>query len=228
MIKTSLLAAVGSLLAAAGMVLAEESLPLAPAPVGGTTPVESAVDENQVLRARIIELERQLSEAKHLVAAPADANPENKPAAAGMLATRDILSQPKDGYNLLLCTHFEAINTAIYKNVGFKLSEIAPISLVAKYYYGLALSPSVPAKDFASFVDYAKARPGNHQRRRNLARRAQCTGHFLLRGYGLNHVTIRKADIGGVAAGFGLDVQIGPVAWPGKHRGSTADHVMLI
>ena len=85
---------------------------------------------------------------------------ENKPAAAGMLATRDILSQAKDGYSLLLCTHFEAINTAVYKNVGFKLSEIAPVSLIVKYYYGLALSPFIPAQDFASFVTYAKARPG--------------------------------------------------------------------
>src|SRR5512134_2031465 len=32
---------------------------------------------------------------------------ENKPAAAGMLATRDVLAQPADGYNLLFCTHFE-------------------------------------------------------------------------------------------------------------------------
>lgn len=85
---------------------------------------------------------------------------ENKPAAAGMLATRDILSQPKDGYNLLLCTHFEAINTAVYKSVGFKLSEIAPISLIAKYYYGLALSAAIPAQDFQSFVKYAQAHPG--------------------------------------------------------------------
>src|SRR5215467_13810474 len=84
---------------------------------------------------------------------------ENKPAAAGMLATRDVLSQPKDGYNLLLCTHFDAINTAVYKDVGYKLSEIAPVSLIAKYYYGLALSPVIPAQDFASFIEYAKARP---------------------------------------------------------------------
>src|SRR5262252_620768 len=85
---------------------------------------------------------------------------ENKPAAAGMLATRDVLAQPKDGYNLLLCTHFDAINTAVYKDVGYKLSEIAPVSLIAKYYYGLALSPAIPAQDFASFVHYAEARPG--------------------------------------------------------------------
>src|SRR6202521_1227829 len=41
---------------------------------------------------------------------------ENKPAAAGMLATRDVLGQPRDGYNLLLCTHFESINTVVYRN----------------------------------------------------------------------------------------------------------------
>jgi len=85
---------------------------------------------------------------------------ENKPAAAGLIATRDILSQQRDGYNLLLCTHFEAINTVVYKDAGFKLSEIAPISLIAKYYYGLALSAHIPAQDFASFVQYAKTRPG--------------------------------------------------------------------
>ena len=41
---------------------------------------------------------------------------ENRPAAAGMLATREALAQPRDGYTLLLCTHFESINVAVYKN----------------------------------------------------------------------------------------------------------------
>jgi tripartite-type tricarboxylate transporter receptor subunit TctC len=85
---------------------------------------------------------------------------ENKPAAAGMLATREVVGLPKDGHTLLLCTHFEAINAAFYKNPGFRLDEIAPISLIAQYYYGLALSHAVPARDFASFVQYAKAHPG--------------------------------------------------------------------
>ena len=84
---------------------------------------------------------------------------ENKPAAAGMIATRDVLAQPRDGYTLLLCTHFEAINTAVYKNVQFKLDDLAPISLIAKYYYGLALANSIPATDFESFIQYAKAHP---------------------------------------------------------------------
>src|SRR6516165_2741624 len=46
---------------------------------------------------------------------------ENKPAAAGRVATREALAQPRDGYTLLLCTHFEAINTASYRDPGFKL-----------------------------------------------------------------------------------------------------------
>ena len=85
---------------------------------------------------------------------------ENKPAASGMVATRDVLSQPRDGYTLLLCTHFEAINTAAYKNVQFKLSDLAPISLIAKYYYGVALANTVPADTIETFVQYAKAHRG--------------------------------------------------------------------
>jgi tripartite-type tricarboxylate transporter receptor subunit TctC len=85
---------------------------------------------------------------------------ENKMGAAGMLATRDVLAQPADGYNLLLCTHFESINTVLYKNPGFKLDDVAPISMIARYYYGLALSNSIPANTFEEFLAYAKAHPG--------------------------------------------------------------------
>ena len=85
---------------------------------------------------------------------------ENKTGAAGMLATRDVLAQPADGYNLLLCTHFESINTVLYRNPGFKLADLAPISLIARYYYGLAVANSVSAESFEQFVQYAKAHPG--------------------------------------------------------------------
>jgi tripartite-type tricarboxylate transporter receptor subunit TctC len=85
---------------------------------------------------------------------------ENKTGAGGMLATRDVLAQEADGHTLLLCTHFESINIAAYRNPGYKLDDIAPISLVAKYYYALAMSPAVPANTFEEFVQYAKAHPG--------------------------------------------------------------------
>jgi tripartite-type tricarboxylate transporter receptor subunit TctC len=85
---------------------------------------------------------------------------ENKPAAGGIVATRDVLAQPRDGYTLLLCTHFDATNVAVYRNAGYQLGDIAPISLIAKYYYGLALANAVPADNFEAFVAYAKAHPG--------------------------------------------------------------------
>jgi tripartite-type tricarboxylate transporter receptor subunit TctC len=85
---------------------------------------------------------------------------ENKPAAAGMLATREALAQPKDGYTLLLCTHFESINIAVYKNPQYKLADLAPISLISKYFYGIGLANVVPADDLAGFIRYAKAHPG--------------------------------------------------------------------
>ncbi len=85
---------------------------------------------------------------------------ENKMGAAGMLATRDVLAQQPDGYNLLLCTHFESINTVLYKRPGFRLDDLAPISLIARYYYGLAVANVIPADNFDQFVRYAKAHPG--------------------------------------------------------------------
>jgi tripartite-type tricarboxylate transporter receptor subunit TctC len=58
---------------------------------------------------------------------------ENKTGAGGMLATRELLAQPRDGHTLLLCTHFEPINTAVYRNPQFRLADLAPISLTSKY-----------------------------------------------------------------------------------------------
>jgi len=85
---------------------------------------------------------------------------ENKPGAGGMIALNDVLAQPRDGYSLQLCTYFDAINTLLYKSVSYKLSDIAPITLISKYYYLMALAKSVPVDSFGEFVRYAKAHPG--------------------------------------------------------------------
>jgi tripartite-type tricarboxylate transporter receptor subunit TctC len=37
---------------------------------------------------------------------------------------------------------------------------LAPISLIAKYYYGLAVSNAISPTDIGSFIAYAKAHPG--------------------------------------------------------------------
>src|SRR5690349_20980447 len=73
---------------------------------------------------------------------------ENRPGAAGQIATQDVLSKPRDGYNLLLCTHFEAINAAVYKSVPYTLADIAPITQVSRYYYGVVAANDVPARNW--------------------------------------------------------------------------------
>lgn len=85
---------------------------------------------------------------------------ENKPGAGGMLALNEVLAQPRDGYSLLLCTYFDAMNTLLYKSVSYKLADLAPVALISKYYYLMALANSVPVKTFEEFVGYAKAHPG--------------------------------------------------------------------
>jgi len=86
---------------------------------------------------------------------------EDKPGAGGMIALDDMLAQPKDGYTLQLCTYFDAINTLLYKNVSYKLNDIAPITLVSKYYYLIGLAKSVPVDTFDQLVAYAKTHPGD-------------------------------------------------------------------
>jgi tripartite-type tricarboxylate transporter receptor subunit TctC len=85
---------------------------------------------------------------------------ENKAGAAGMLAARDVLSQPPDGHTLLLCSHFESLNTVFHKNAGFKLSDVAPVSLIVKYYYALSFANSLPPRTLAEFVAYGRSHPG--------------------------------------------------------------------
>lgn len=85
---------------------------------------------------------------------------ENRPGAGGMLALNEVLAQPRDGYSLLLCTYFDAMNPLLHKDVSYKLSDLAPVALISKYYYLMAAANAVPVETFDQFVGYAKAHPG--------------------------------------------------------------------
>jgi tripartite-type tricarboxylate transporter receptor subunit TctC len=85
---------------------------------------------------------------------------ENRAGASGQIATQDVLSKPRDGYTLLLCTHFESINLAIQKSVAYRMSDIAPISQISRYYYGVVVTNEIPAADWDAFIAYARANPG--------------------------------------------------------------------
>lgn len=85
---------------------------------------------------------------------------ENRPGAASMLAVQTLLQQERDGHTLLLCTHYDPINTVLYKNVKFKLDDFAPVSLLAQYHPMIAIAKALPVDTMKDFVAYAKANPG--------------------------------------------------------------------
>ena len=83
---------------------------------------------------------------------------ENKPGAAGRLALTDLLTRPKDGHTLHLCSHIVPNNTVVLKNPGYKLEDLTAITLVAKSYYALTVSNAVAANSLQEFIRYAKSR----------------------------------------------------------------------
>ena len=85
---------------------------------------------------------------------------ENKTGAAGMIALKDMLAQPRDGHTLLLCSYIDAINPLIFKKVDYQLSEIVPVSLVQKAYYAIAVPNALPVNSLKEFIAHAKANPG--------------------------------------------------------------------
>jgi tripartite-type tricarboxylate transporter receptor subunit TctC len=85
---------------------------------------------------------------------------ENRAGASGQIATNDVLSKPRDGYSLLLCTHFESINAAVQRSIAYKLADLAPISQISRYYYGVVVTNEIPARDWDAFIAYARANPG--------------------------------------------------------------------
>lgn len=85
---------------------------------------------------------------------------ENRPGAGSMLATQEMLSQPRDGHTLLLCTYFDPVNTLLYRKARYQVSDIAPVSLIAKYDYAIAAPVSSKAGTFAELIAQAKAEPG--------------------------------------------------------------------
>jgi tripartite-type tricarboxylate transporter receptor subunit TctC len=85
--------------------------------------------------------------------------PENKPGAGGMLAMQELISQPADGHTLLLCTYFDPVNTLIYRNARYKVSDIAPVSLIGTYDYVLAIANSVPVEKLSELIEITKVSP---------------------------------------------------------------------
>ena len=85
---------------------------------------------------------------------------ENKPGAGATLAANDVMSRGRDGYDLLVCTYFDAVNTLFYKSLHYKLDDLVGITLIARYGYAVAVANSLPVTTFPELIAYARQHPG--------------------------------------------------------------------
>ncbi|MDP1965051.1 MAG: tripartite tricarboxylate transporter substrate binding protein [Reyranella sp.] len=86
---------------------------------------------------------------------------ENKPGASGSIGTELVAKSPADGYTLLQVVTPNAINPALYTNLGFDfIRDFAPVIYLARLAYVVVVNPSVPAKTLPELIAYTKANPG--------------------------------------------------------------------
>jgi tripartite-type tricarboxylate transporter receptor subunit TctC len=86
---------------------------------------------------------------------------ENRPGAAGNVATEQVARAQPDGYTVMELATVNAINASLYQNLNYDF--VRDIALVAGFSQGPAVmevNPKVPAATLPEFIAYAKANPG--------------------------------------------------------------------
>jgi tripartite-type tricarboxylate transporter receptor subunit TctC len=88
---------------------------------------------------------------------------DNRPGAAGVIGTRQVMAAPGDGQTLLMASTgaILALATSDGTTEPFDISRaLAPISLVSAPPYILVVNPALPVRSAAELISYAKSNPG--------------------------------------------------------------------
>jgi tripartite-type tricarboxylate transporter receptor subunit TctC len=86
---------------------------------------------------------------------------ENRPGAAGNIATEMAARAPADGYTLVMLTVTHAINVTLYEKLNYDLiRDIAPVASIMRAPLVMDVPVAFPAQTVDEFIAYAKANPG--------------------------------------------------------------------
>jgi len=86
---------------------------------------------------------------------------ENRAGANGIIGADAIAKAPPDGHTIGLVVSSHLINKAVRPDVPFDpIDSFAPVCLVARTLFVLALTPSIPANNTQEFLSYVKSNPG--------------------------------------------------------------------
>ena len=86
---------------------------------------------------------------------------ESRPGGNTLIGTEVVWSAPADGYTLLMVTQTHAANAALYPDLRWDpVRDFSAAGLFARSVPLLAIPSSLPAKNLAEFIAYAKANPG--------------------------------------------------------------------
>ena len=86
---------------------------------------------------------------------------ENKPGAAGDIATEAVVRATPDGYTLLVVLAANAINATLHQKLRFSpVRDLAMVAGMVRVPNVMEVNPAVPANTVSEFIAYAKANPG--------------------------------------------------------------------
>jgi tripartite-type tricarboxylate transporter receptor subunit TctC len=86
---------------------------------------------------------------------------DTRPGATGIIGAEIAAKAAPDGYTLVIITSQQTIVSVMYDNLSYSLQkDFAPISLVGRTPFILAVNPKVPARSMRELIDLAKSRPG--------------------------------------------------------------------
>ncbi|WP_201838224.1 Bug family tripartite tricarboxylate transporter substrate binding protein [Microvirga zambiensis] len=153
---------------------------------------------------------------------------ENRPGAGGNIGTTAVAKAAPDGHTLLVGTvSTHAINPFLYKNLPHDTEkDFVAITGLAKLPNLLVVTPKVPVKTFAEFVEYAKQNPGKLNYGSSGAGTSQHLAAELFQlktGAKMTHVPFRSSqDIVNGLIGGHIDLAFDnmTIAWPQAQAGT--------